>query len=128
MDITDIHLPDHSFDVIICNHVMEHIPDDTQAMSELYRVMKPGGWAILQTPISGDTTFEDPTVQSPEERQRLFGQRDHVRIYGRDYEDRLRSVGFTVNVDGYVRSLDPVIVSSSGLDADEDIYYCARPD
>jgi ubiquinone/menaquinone biosynthesis C-methylase UbiE len=127
MDITDIDLPDNTFDVIICNHVMEHIPADTQAMSELFRVLKPGGWAILQTPISGDTTFEDASIQTPEDRLRQFGQRDHVRIYGRDYQERLSSVGFDVNVDSFVRSLDPEIVVSHGLDPDEDIYYCRKP-
>ncbi len=127
MDITDIHLSDNTFDVIICNHVMEHIPDDRLAMSELFRVLKPGGWAILQTPISGDTTFEDAAVQTPEDRLRHFGQRDHVRIYGRDYQERLGSVGFDVKVDGYVRSLDPAVVVSHGLDSDEDVYYCGKP-
>ena len=127
MDITDIHLPDNTFDVIICNHVIEHIPDDTRAMAELFRVLRPGGWSILQTPIKGDTTHEDPTVQTPEERLRHFGQRDHVRIYGRDYQDRLGSVGFDVQVDDYVRTLDPAVVVTYGLDAQEDIYCCRKP-
>ena len=87
MDITNIKYEDNSFDVIICNHVLEHIPDDRKAMSELYRVLKPGGWAILQVPISLllNKTYEDPTVTTPEEREKVFGQSDHVRIYAKDY-------------------------------------------
>ena len=98
MDITKIEYPDNSFDAIICNHVLEHIPDDKKAMCELFRVLKPGGWAILQVPISGvlEKTFEDFSVTSPEDRERIFGQKDHVRIYGKDYTDRLTSAGFKV--------------------------------
>jgi len=68
MDITDIQYPDNTFDVIYCSHVLEHVQDDRKAMSEFYRVLKPGCWAILQVPITADTTFEDPTVISPKER------------------------------------------------------------
>lgn len=128
MDITGIQLPDATFDVVICNHVMEHIPDDQRAMAELYRVLKPGGWAILQTPIKGDTTYEDPSVQSPEDRLRYFGQRDHVRVYGRDYKERLAAAKFLVAVDDYVRTLDPGLRTRLGLDPDEEIYYCAKPE
>ncbi len=87
MDITNIQYPENTFDAIICNHVLEHIPDDQKAMSELFRVLRPGGWAILQVPFSKilDKTFEDPTITTPEDRERIFGQTDHVRIYGRDY-------------------------------------------
>lgn len=126
MDITDINLPDNTFDVVICNHVMEHIPDDRRAMAELFRVLKPGGWAIIQTPIGRAPTDEDPVLQTSGERMRRFGQRDHVRMYGRDYRDRLASVGFDVNVDGYVRTFDPLIVASYGLDLNEDIYFCRK--
>ena len=89
---------DDSFDVIFCNHVLEHIPDDTQAMCELYRVMKKGGWGIFQVPqdINRAHTFEDDTITDPAERTRIFGQYDHVRVYGLDYFDRLRQVGFEV--------------------------------
>ncbi|MEI7981939.1 MAG: methyltransferase domain-containing protein [Bacteroidota bacterium] len=98
IDITSIPYSEDAFDVIICNHVLEHIPDDLLAMKELYRVLKPGGWAILQVPISKvlQSTYEDDTVNTPEERERVFGQFDHVRIYGQDYRNRLESVGFTV--------------------------------
>jgi len=99
MDITDINFPDESFDVIICNHVLEHIIDDRKAMQELHRVLKIGGWAILQVPISlsEGKTCEDSSVTDPSEREQVFGQSDHVRIYARDYLDRLRESGFQVN-------------------------------
>ena len=94
MDITDIQYPSNSFDVIYCSHVLEHIPNDRQAMRELCRVLRPDGWAILQVPILVESTLEDPTVTSPEERERLYGQHDHVRAYGLDYKDRLVEAGF----------------------------------
>ena len=98
MDITQIKYPNNTFDAIICNHVLEHIPNDQKAMDELFRVLKPGGWAILQVPISGNLkeTFEDFSVTSPESREKVFGQKDHVRIYAKDYTDRLTSSGFKV--------------------------------
>lgn len=98
MDITRIDYPDRTFDVVICNHVLEHIPDDAKAMSELFRVIKPGGWGILQVPISLSLqeTFEDFSVTAPSDREEVFGQSDHVRIYGADYTDRLQKAGFEV--------------------------------
>ncbi len=94
------HLPfqSHTFDVILCNHVLEHIPDDIKAMQELYRVLKPGGWGIFQVPqdLNREKTFADSTITDKKERARIFGQYDHVRIYGKDYFETLRSVGFTV--------------------------------
>jgi SAM-dependent methyltransferase len=96
LDLTALDLPDHSFDLILCNHVLEHIPDDRQAMRELYRVLKPRGRAILQVPLSPllRETFEDFSVSDPLERERLFGQKNHCRIYGQDYGSRLEAVGF----------------------------------
>lgn len=98
MDITNTKYKDSSFDVIICNHVLEHIADDRKAMLELYRILKPEGWAILQVPISLSLakTYEDLTVIKTQKRERLFGQKDHVRIYGKDYKDKLEKVGFSV--------------------------------
>jgi SAM-dependent methyltransferase len=100
LDLEDIDQPDESFDVIICNHVLEHVPDDRRAMSEIYRVLKSGGFAILQVPISFvlERTSEDPSVTDPAERARLFGQPDHVRLYGPDYPDRLGAAGFQVEI------------------------------
>ncbi|MCA9247646.1 MAG: class I SAM-dependent methyltransferase [Planctomycetales bacterium] len=100
MDITDIQYPDNSFDAILCSHVLEHVPDDRQAMREISRVLAPQGWAILQVPISLvlEKTYENPQATTPEQREREFGQLDHVRIYGQDYPDRLRKAGFAVDV------------------------------
>ena len=115
MDITNITYEDNSFDVILCSHVLEHVMDDKKAMSELFRVLSPGGWAILQAPVLREKTYEDPAIVTPEERERLFGQRDHVRIYGLDYRDRLESAGFNVKVDGYVRKLGSAKIRRYGL-------------
>lgn len=100
IDITNINFENDYFDFIICNHVLEHIVDDQKAMRELFRVLKPEGFAILQVPISkkAKETFEDFSITSPEERKIYFGQKDHVRIYGKDYKERLESVGFKVNL------------------------------
>lgn len=106
-DICDLPFKDDTFDVILCNHVLEHIPNDTKAIQELFRVMKPGGWGIFQIPqdINRAKTFEDNTITDKKERARVFGQYDHVRIYGRDYFDKLRSVGFRVEEVDYTNTL-----------------------
>lgn len=106
-DICHLPFDDNSYDVILCNHVLEHIPDDTKAMQELYRVMKPGGWGVFQIPqdLSREYTFEDDTITDKRERAKVFGQYDHVRIYGRDYFDKLRSVGFSVEEVDYTSLL-----------------------
>lgn len=128
MDIHDIPFEENTFDVVFCNHVMEHVDSDLRAMQEIYRVMKPGGWAIIQSPIdlSLEKTFEDPTVTSPSERERLFGQNDHVRMYGRDYGQRLQSAGFNVKEDRYVMELDKEKVRRYALPAGEIIYLCKK--
>lgn len=97
-DLHSIPLEDNRFEVIFCNHVMEHVDDALKCMSELYRVMKPGGWGIMQVPqdFSREETYEDPTITSPEEREKHFWQKDHVRLFGKDYPDWLRKAGFTV--------------------------------
>jgi SAM-dependent methyltransferase len=119
MDITHTDCEDNSFDLIICNHVLEHIPDDKKAMKELYRILKPGGKAILQVPISTvlAETYEDFSIKNPVDRERIFGQKNHCRIYGQDYGKRLEETGFVFS---------PVNISSSkyrkmGLDEREDI-------
>jgi len=97
-DIQDLPFEDNSFDVIFCNHVLEHVEDDKIALAELYRVMKPGGWGIFQVPIRYQLadTFEDPTITDRKERIEKFGQYDHVRVYGMDYYDTLAKAGFEV--------------------------------
>jgi predicted SAM-dependent methyltransferase len=98
MDIMDIRYPDQHFDVIYCSHVLEHVEDDRKAMREFHRVLRSDGWAILLVPITARETFEDPSITTPEERLKTFGQEDHVRRYGPDYADRLRDAGFRVEV------------------------------
>lgn len=95
-DLTRLPYRDEEFDALICNNVLEHVPDDQAAMRELARVLKPGGWVIIQAPVSLSlaATDEDPAVKTDAERIRRFGQRDHVRMYGRDFFDRLRDAGF----------------------------------
>jgi len=106
-DICNLPFEDNSFDVILCNHVLEHIPNDTQAMKELYRVLKVGGMGIFQIPqdLSRDKTFEDNSITDKKERAKIFGQYDHVRVYGKDYFNKLRSIGFKVNEVDYTAQL-----------------------
>lgn len=123
MNILNLPFDENTFDLIICNHVLEHVPNDLDAMKELYRVLKKGGKGILQVPISINTfeTFEDFSITDPQKREMMFGQFDHVRIYGQDYSDRLSSVGFKVN---------PINISKEfgryGLDEREDIYVVMK--
>jgi hypothetical protein len=107
MDVQNIPFPDGSFDVIFCNHVLEHVEDDRRAMREMWRVMRPGGWGVMLSPVdtARHTTFEDDTVVDRAERTRLFGQYDHRRVYGLDYADRLREAGFTVEEVDYFAAL-----------------------
>ncbi|WP_430906267.1 class I SAM-dependent methyltransferase [Maribacter sp. 2-571] len=106
-DICDLPFEDNSFDLILCNHVLEHIPDDRKAMQELFRVLRPGGWGVFQIPqdLTREKTFEDDSITDKKERAMIFGQYDHVRVYGRDYFDTLRSVGFTVSEIDYTDQL-----------------------
>ena len=97
-DLHSIPLEDNRFDVVFCNHVLEHVDDALKCMKELYRVMKPGGFGIMQVPqdFSRDVTFEDPSIVSPEDREKFYWQKDHVRLFGKDYPDWLRKAGFEV--------------------------------
>ena len=106
-DICNLPFDDNSFDVVFCNHVLEHIIDDTKAMQELYRVLKKGGFGIFQIPqdLSREKTFEDNTITNRRERAEIFGQYDHVRVYGRDYFKKLRSVGFEVDEIDYTKKI-----------------------
>jgi SAM-dependent methyltransferase len=127
MDITDIHYADHTFDVIYCSHVLEHVMDDRKAMREFYRVLKSGGWAILMVPMSDKPTFEDPTVTDPAERARLFGRFDHVRKYGPDYVVRLQEAGFRVSMVPADEFATPGELHTMALRAKKDVvYYCQK--
>ncbi len=127
-DICNLPFEDNQYDVLFCNHVLEHIPDDTKAMQELYRVLKPGGMAILQIPqdLNRATTFSDDSITDEKERAKIFGQYDHVRIYGRDYFDKLRSIGFTVIEEDYTTKISPELVSRYCLAPGEIIPICFK--
>ena len=126
MDVTDLKFKDNTFDCVICYHVLEHVKDDRKAMSELFRVLKPGGWGILQVPIWSDQTFEDDSIPRSDYLE-YYGHADHVRRYGPDYMGRLKTAGFKVTRDGYVRRLPKEFVRRNGLLETEDIYYCENP-
>ena len=106
-DICNLPFNNNSYDIILCNHVLEHIPDDTKAMHELYRVLKPGGFGVFQIPqdLNRESTFEDDSITDKKERAKIFGQYDHVRIYGHDYFNKLRNIGFKVIEVDYTASL-----------------------
>ncbi|WCT11991.1 class I SAM-dependent methyltransferase [Mucilaginibacter jinjuensis] len=127
-DITQLSFADNSFDVILCNHVLEHITDDRQAMRELYRVMAPGGWGIFMVPLifRNEETYEDPSITKPSERRKAFGQYDHVRRYGRDYLDRLRSAGFEVTADRYAENFMEHDIQRFGFNPYDRIVLCKK--
>lgn len=140
-DITGTSFADNSFDIIFCSHVLEHIEDDGKAMRELLRILRPDGFAILLVPVKErfngriiDSTFEDFSITNPSEREKVFGQRDHVRIYGRDYKQRLEKAGFHVTIDKFIESLPEALVNryallpqhASASETDGWIYYCTK--
>jgi len=126
-DVTALPMPTGRFDAVICIHVLEHIEDDRRAIAELYRVLEPGGWAIITVPIRLDRlTYEDPAITAPEERARAFGERGHVRRYGTDFLDRLRSAGFEVRLDP-AREIPSAVLQRCGLRRDENIFHCHKP-
>ena len=128
LDVQNIPFPDSSFDVVICNHVLEHVDDDRKAMSELHRVMKPGGFGIFQVPLDStiDVTLEDKSINTPELREKHYKQRDHLRLYGKDYGKRLREAGFEVTEDNYVQTLPADLVERYALPKEEILYICRK--
>jgi predicted SAM-dependent methyltransferase len=126
MDATAIPLPDQSVDLIQCSHVLEHVPEDRQAMREFRRVLRPDGWAVFQVPVTAALTEEDRSVTDPLERLRLYGQHDHVRRYGWDFVDRLRESGFRVDVVHAEDLVPPRRVRRMGLPPREPLFVCVR--
>jgi SAM-dependent methyltransferase len=127
-DICNLPFDDNSFDVIFCNHVLEHISDDTKAMQELFRVLKKGGFGIFQIPqdISRIATFEDDSITDKKERAKIFGQYDHVRIYGKDYFNKLRSIGFKVAEIDYTKKIAPEKLERFCLMKNEILPVCYK--
>lgn len=126
-DICNLPFSDQQFDWVVCNHVLEHIPNDKIAMQEIYRVLKPGGTAILQVPLRLDQdTFEDDRITDTKERAQVFGQYDHVRIYGKDYQNRLEQVGFTVKMLAYAEQLTLEEQTRYAVPANEIIPICTK--
>ena len=125
MDIHQIPFPENTFDAVLCNHVLEHVQDDIKAMSEINRVLKPGGFAIMQVPFFNpvqEHTFEDNSITDPREREKIFGQDDHVRKYGTDYPKRIEQAGLKPVEDGFVNELSEDARKKYGLVKGEIIY------
>ena len=126
-DLTDLEVPSERYDAILCVHVLEHIVDDRSAIGEMWRVLRPGGWAVINVPVALDSpTFEDATLVTPNERRRAFGEADHVRVYGADLIDRLQDVGFEVEL--YRGDhLPESVIERHGLTTDEHVFHCVKP-
>lgn len=127
-DICKLPFENNTYDIIFCNHVLEHITDDKKAMEEIFRVLKPGGMAILQIPqdLSRKETFEDNSITDTKERAKIFGQYDHVRVYGLDYFDKLRKVGFLVEEENYTKKLSGTEIEKFRLAKGEIIPVCKK--
>lgn len=127
MDVHQIPFEDNSFDVVFCNHVMEHVDDDILACKEINRVLKNDGWGIIQSPVYDlENTIEDKSITDPAERESMFGQRDHVRKYGNDYAKRLSKSGLNVKEDRFVQTLDDAKIHIHALPVNEIIFYCTK--
>jgi SAM-dependent methyltransferase len=129
LDITRIALADEAFDAIICSHVLEHVEDDRAAIGELFRVLTPGGWAIVMVPLDlgRSVTHEDPAIRTPEDRRREYLQHDHVRLYALDIADRLAAAGFTVTSERLTEELSASEVELYRLLEVDVVFLCRKP-
>jgi len=130
MDVRNIPFGENEFDVAMCNHVFEHVVEDHKAMTEFFRVLKPGGWAIFQVPIdsSREKTYEDFGITDPKEREKHFWQHDHVRLYGNDYGKRLSQAGFVVKENNYFAEIGNDLATRYALPKGEILYICHKPE
>jgi SAM-dependent methyltransferase len=127
IDITDIPYQDNSFDVVLCVHVLEHVRDDHKALSEILRVLKPGGWALPLVPVKGiPNTLQEP-LSTPEQRLAAYGQSDHVRQYGLDYENRLVAAGFYVKITRFEEQFSDAESKKYALLSKDDMYVGVKP-
>jgi SAM-dependent methyltransferase len=128
-DLHEIPFEADSFDMILCNHVLEHVTDDRRVMAEFLRVLRPGGFAILQVPLEPDrkVTYEDPSITDPRQREKHFGQKDHLRVYGLDYPNRLKDCGFQVEEHIVARTFDAALIDRYRLAPDETLYIACKP-
>jgi SAM-dependent methyltransferase len=128
-DLHEIPFDENSFDMILCNHVLEHVVDDRKVLSEFFRVLRPGGFAILQVPQDSkrESTFEDPNITDAWQREKYFGQKDHLRVYGLDYPARLRESGFIVEERPVSEGFTPDLISRYRLAPDETLYVAIKP-
>jgi len=126
-DVISLCFSDECFDVIICNHVLEHVSNDRKAISELYRVLKFGGWGIIQVPIKGEITLEDSSITDPAERKRLYGQSDHVRQYGTDFKCRLKETGFSLLELKKTEFLNAIELKRLSVDSEESVLFVFKP-
>jgi SAM-dependent methyltransferase len=129
VDVTEIDFPEDEFDLVVCNHVLEHVQEDVQAMEEIFRVLRPGGFSVLQVPLALDlpTTLEDPSIVDPRERAAAFGQKDHLRLYGLDYFERLEGAGFRVERDNPFENEWLPDLDRYRLDEAEDVFIGHKP-
>jgi SAM-dependent methyltransferase len=130
IDVTDIPYGEASFDWVICNHVLEHVPDDMRALREIWRVLKPGGRAVLQTPFASgmEKSLEDAAeIDTDAKRREFYGQEDHVRLYGRDLFERIRSAGFELELKRHGECLPEVDAARHGVNRDEPLFLCVKP-
>ncbi len=127
-DIQNMPFKDNTYDIVICNHVLEHIPNEHKAITEIYRILKKGGWAILQVPINPnfEKTYEDPSITDPKEREKHFGQYDHLRYHGKDYGKRLEAGGFTVDENKFVKTFTNEQIDYYRLPKNETLYIAKK--